>query len=567
VREPETTQSGVSNRVSAQRPRGRVGPGAEACLDPEIIGGYLRDASGRVGEAQALFRPESEAELAAVLRRAASRGEALTAVGSQTSTTASSVPCGGWLLSMEKLTRLLEVDSRRRRARAEAGILLGDFQRRVEDEGWLYPPDPTSRHECTLGASVACNASGARSFHYGPTRDWVHRLRVVLATGDVLDLTRGQVISGGEPHFEISHAAGDVTRVPVPVYREPIGAKHAAGYKSGPELDMIDLFIGSEGTLGVMSEVEAKLTLLPASVLSLLAFFPDPESALELVERSRRLRTAKRDVSPRCLEWLDCAALEIIGRRTPEIEVPGGARAAVFIEQECAAETDVGSPSEDELVERWAELLSDCGVLDLEAGGVLVARTAAQAERLHRARHAVPEDINDRAVRNGMPKLGTDLSVPDARLREMLELYRRASRDPRGLLRADEVQALFAELECAPPAGRQADDPAWDRAGLPAELNTVVFGHIGDSHLHVNFLPESAPGLALARAVYAHLTRAAIAAGGSPSAEHGIGKIKHAALRQLVGEGGVAEMRAVKRALDPSGCLGRGNLFPTTSPA
>ena len=549
----------------AQRPRGRVGAGAEPCLDRDIVGGYLSDASGRVGEASALFRPESEADLAAVLTRAASCGEAVTVVAAQTSTTASSVPCGGWLLSTEKLLRLLETDGPGRRARAEAGILLGAFQQRLESEGWLYPPDPTSRHECTLGASVACNASGARSLRYGATRDWVRRLRVVLATGDVLDVTRGQVVSGAAACFEIVHADGNVTRVPVPRYREPDGVKHAAGYKSGPELDIIDLFIGSEGTLGVVSEVEVALTALPGSVLCLLAFFADEDSALELVERSRRLGRTTREVSPRCLEWFDRAALEIIGRQTSEIAVPGDARVAIFIEQECGTEAEAGSPGEDELIERWAELLSDCGVLEAEVGGVLVARTAAQAERLHQARHAVPAGVNDTAARNGMPKLGTDLSVPDARLREMLELYRRASQDPRGLLGPEEVGALFAELDCPPPTSSASCDPAWDSAGLPAELPTVSFGHVGDNHLHVNFLPESAPALALARAAYEHLTRAAIAVGGSPSAEHGIGKIKHAALRQLVGDEGVAQMRAVKRALDPAGCLGRGNLFPTTS--
>jgi D-lactate dehydrogenase (cytochrome) len=553
--------------VLAQRPRGRVGPGAEPCFDGEIVGGYLSDASGRVGEASALFRPESEAELAAVLARAASRGETVTVVAAQTSTTASSVPCGGWLLSTEKFTRFLEVDGRQRRARAEAGILLGSFQERLEAEGWLYPPDPTSRHECTLGASVACNASGARSLRYGATRAWVCRLRLVLTTGEVLDLGRGQVTSGAASHFEVVHAGGGVTRVPVPRHREPGGVKHAAGYKSGPDLDMIDLFIGSEGTLGVVSEVEVELAALPGSVLCLLAFFPDEDSALELVERSRRLGRTTREVSPRCLEWFDRAALEIIGRRTPGIAIPDDARVAIYVEQECGREGEAVSLGEDELIERWAELLSSCGVLEPEIGGVLVARTAAQVERLHRARHAVPEDVNDTAVRNGMPKLGTDLSVPDARLREMLELYRRASRDPRGLLDSEEVRALFGELGRPPPADPSSDDPAWDSAGLPAELHTVTFGHVGDNHLHVNFLPESAPALALARSAYDHLTRAAIAVGGSPSAEHGIGKIKHAALCQLVGDEGVAQMRAVKRALDPAGCLGRGNLFPTTPPA
>jgi D-lactate dehydrogenase (cytochrome) len=137
-------------------------------------------------------------------------------------------------------------------------------------------------------------------------------------------------------------------------------------------------------------------------------------------------------------------------------------------------------------------------------------------------------------------------------MRELLALYERASREPWALLDAAGRAALLAELD--------AQDP--EQAGIPDQLDTVSFGHIGDNHLHVNFLPTSPAGLALARAVYAQLTRRAIALGGTPSAEHGIGKIKHAALRELVGAEGIEGMRRVKRALDPSGCLGRGNLFP-----
>ena len=532
-------------RVTTVRP---VAPRlVQPCRDPAVIAGYLGDASGRPGEADALWRPADEAELASVLAAASAAGERITVVAARTSTTAASVPRGGGLLSTEKLSRVLWIDGAAGRARAEAGVRLGDFQRAIERHGLFYPPDPTSRDDCTLGGSLACNASGARSFLYGPTRRWVTGMRVVLASGEVLDLARGQVVSRVGQGFEIVHADASVSCVPVPDYRLPRVPKHAGGYPAGtPELDLVDLFIGSEGTLGVVSEVEVAILPRPERVVALLACFPAERAGLELVERAREQGRGRGGVRPRCLEWLDAAALDLIRDRTPDLPLPADAACAVYGEQEYAASDD-----ETPLLERWHALLRECGALVDDPCGVQVADDERGIERFRAARHAVPVAVNERAARAGMPKLGTDLAVPDTGLREMWALYRCAADDPWGLLTAGERRALLADLG--------ARDRA--QAGLPRRLAVVAFGHIGDNHLHVNFLPESAAGLALARAVYAHLTRRAIGLGGSPSGEHGIGKIKRGALRECVGERGIAGMRAVKRVLDPAGCLGRGNLF------
>jgi len=234
----------------------------------------------------------------------------------------------------------------------------------------------------------------------------------------------------------------------------------------------------------------------------------------------------------------------------------------LFIEAEGYADTD----RNDELAKLWLERLTRAGALVEDPAGVVVAATATQREELRLARHAIPAGVNELATRNGMPKLGTDLAVPDSSLRVMLDLYHRASRDPRGLLKESEVRNLLDELSGGSREWSGTDGPSldegWRALGLPDRLEALSFGHIGDNHIHVNFLPKDAASLALARAVYAHLTRAAIAMGGSPSAEHGFGKIKHAALEEWIGRDGVLGMLAVKRALDPEGCLGRGNLFP-----
>lgn len=526
-----------------------MGHGAEPCQDATLIAGYLADASGRSGHAEALFRPESEADLAAVLRRASASGMPVTPVAARTSLTAGAVADGGWLLSLEKLTRFAGVDAEAASARAEPGVMLGALQREIESAGFLYPPDPTSRHECTLGGSVACNASGARSFRYGATRVWIRGLRVVLATGDVLALQRGDCAADAQGVFEVEGLDGEVRAVPGLAASPRVDVKNASGYLAGAGADLVDLFIGSEGTLGVISEIEVALVPLPQRVFGLLAFFDDEARALEAVERARAAGQGGGAVEPRCLEWFDAAALDLLrqaGASAP-VTIPDVALAAVFSEQECRDE----DLDEDRRAEAWLELLGECGALVDTPGGVLFARSEQERERLREARHAVPAGVNARAAANGMPKLGTDLAVPDAHAREMMDLYRHAGSDPRGLLSSTGLAELQARVDADPAAGP-----------LPTTLETVAFGHIGDNHLHLNFLPTNPAGLWLAQAVYAQLTRSAIRFGGTPSAEHGIGKIKHEGLRAFVGDAGVASMRAIKQALDPAGVLSRGNLFP-----
>jgi D-lactate dehydrogenase (cytochrome) len=459
--------------------------------DPAVLAGYLTDASNVPGTAEALVRPRSTAEVAEVVRHCQHHGIPLTVTAGRTSTTAAAVPQGGWLLSMEGLAEVLEIGEHR--ATAQAGVLLGDLQQQIEAAGRLYPPDPTSRHDCTLGASIACNASGARSFRYGPTRPWVAALEVVLPTGEVLEVREGDPIPADWP---------------VPSWREP-GVKTAAGY--APPRSLLDLFIGQEGTLGILTRATVKLTDLPDEVLGLLAFFPDRASALAFVDHARAATRADLHgpLSPRCLEYLDHHCLDLARDRVGG--VPDGARAALFCEQE--VEPGVGDEAH---LEAWLGALHEHGAL---ADDTLLAADDAGRARLHALRHAIPAGINERVVRNGMRKVGTDLAVPDAALAEMMDAYEQAP------------------------------------------LEHVLFGHVGDNHLHLNLLPKTPAELELAKRFYDDLARKAIALGGTVSAEHGIGKLKREQLAWMVGPDVLQQFRALKAHLDPKGILGRGNVF------
>ncbi|MBX2796542.1 MAG: FAD-binding oxidoreductase [Myxococcales bacterium] len=459
--------------------------------DPDVIAGYLSDASNVTGHAEALVRPGDAREVAEVVRHCQAQHIPLTVTAGRTSTTAAAVPEGGWLLSTEAMSRVLCIGHDH--ATAEAGVRLGEFQSAIEAQNRFYPPDPTSRHECTLGASIACNASGARTFRYGPSRAWVEGLQVVLPSGEIREVSRADEVPADWPTLRW----------------QPPATKTAAGYE--PPRSLLDLFVGQEGTLGIITRATVRLTDLPHGVFGVLAFFASRDDAVAFVEHTRSHARADRTgaLSPRCLEYLDAHCLDMARERAEG--VPDGAVAALFCEQEMH-----DGVSEEEHLEAWFDALTSCNAL---VDDTVLATDGTGQARLHALRHAIPAGINEAVVRNGMPKVGTDLAVPDGALRDMMDAY-----------------------EAAP-------------------LPHALFGHIGDNHLHLNLLPRTQGELTEARAFYDALARRAIAAGGTVSAEHGIGKLKRHQLGWMVGDDVLRQFQALKRHLDPAGILGRGNIL------
>jgi len=455
--------------------------------DQAIIEGYLSDASNTRGHAEALVRPRSAAEVSEVLSRCQASGTPVTVTAQRTSTTGAPVPSGGWLLSTERLDTIYGLDE------VGAGVMLGAYQSHVAAQGHLFPPDPTSRHECTVGAAIACNASGARSFRYGPTRPWITAVEVVLPDGRILPrVTRQTPIPSDWPDIG---------------WQEP-AVKTAAGYF--PADNLLDLMIGQEGTLGVITRAWTRLLPQPAGVLSLIAFFRGLEPCLAFVESARAgaarhgTAAAPGALAPRAIEFFDRHSLALVRSRVSDI--PDDAECALFIEIEHGGEPPL---------EAWWDALMDAGASE----DVIVAEDDQGRARLHAVRHAIPAGVNERVVANGMPKVGTDFSVPDSALREMMARY------------------------------------------AAVEMPHILFGHIGDNHLHLNLLPRSAGELAEARQMYKALARAAVALGGTVSAEHGIGKIKRGLLAEMIGPAQLARFRALKARLDPAWILGRGTLF------
>jgi D-lactate dehydrogenase (cytochrome) len=533
-----------------------------AKTDTGGIESFLADASNLAGgHAARVVFPETAEEVAAVLAEASRAGTPVTAAGAGTGVVGGRVPFGGVVLATGRLNKIGEIvrGDGGGRATAEAGVVLADFRRAVESRGLFYPPDPTE-WGCYLGGTVATNASGARTFKYGPTRRYVRRLKLALATGDVLDLRRGDICADSAGRLRFTLGGGREIDARLPSYRMPRTRKHAAGYFVEPRVDLIDLFVGSEGTLGVVCEVEAALLPKPERLLSGVVFFRDDESLFGFVSDARTLslqarRRGVRDspdadargsidagdspdagdlgdladargtLDARALEYFDRHSLDFLRAKHPAI--PAGAAGAVFFEQETT------EASEETLTQAWLTLLERRGAL-LDSSWF--ATGERDQERLREFRHQLPVLVNEWLARHGQRKVSTDMAVPAGAFPRMLGHYR---------------ETLEAR-----------------------RLRHVIFGHVGDSHVHVNILPRDDAEAATAREVYAQFIRRAVSLGGTISAEHGVGKLKRDYLRELYGDEHLREMAALKRAFDPACVLGRGNIFaeeflaaPTTGTA
>ncbi|HTS75690.1 MAG TPA: FAD-binding oxidoreductase [Bryobacteraceae bacterium] len=426
----------------------------------------ISDASYFPGHADQVLTPHDEAELLDILHRANENRIPATIMGALTGVTGAAVPRGGWAIS---LTRLNRIEIQPGRAIVGPGALLRDVQSAAEQSGQFYAPDPTE-NTSSIGGNIAANASGSRSYRFGATRNHVLALRVAQVGGEILQIRRGQP-------FDFD----------VPAIRLPRTTKHSAGYRLAPGMDFVDLFIGSEGTLGVVTQAELQLLPPRGERLSGVVFFKSEEAALDAVDRWR-------GANLNMIEYLDRASLELM-------DVPHAA--ALMIEQEGDAELDA--------------VLSVPGALEAESW---FAISAADRERFREFRHALPERCNDRIRRSGFMKLSTDYAVPLDKTREMLKIYRKMLEPP-----------------------------------------YVIFGHVGDAHLHINTFSDSPQRFERNQALMTELARAAVDLGGTVGAEHGLGKRKAHLLQIQYSPEEIEAMRAVKRRFDPHWRLGQGTLL------
>ena len=491
---------------------------------PDALENYLTDASNMPGgHAEKLFVPDNEHEITEILREANEKKISVTISGARTGTVGGAIPFGGYVISLERLNKIKRIDKNSMRAVVEPGVILADFQKAVEADGLFYPPDPTE-WSCQMGGTVATNASGARSFKYGATRRYVERLRVALADGDILPLTRGENRESESGIISLRVPGDKRIGIRTPSYKRPNVTKNVSGYFNEPGMDAIDLFVGSEGTLGVITEIGLSLLPKPQGFFSGIVFFRSDTDLMNFVYEAKTDSLAARmgkgnenvsgPIDASLIEYFDNKALSFIAEKFPE--TPVDMAGAIFFEQETNAE------NEDALLEGWNYLLERHHA-DIDRSWFTT--TEQDREKMRAFRHALPVSVNERVVRNKQKKIGTDMAVPDENFPAFLRFYKETL----------------------------------DASGI----DYVIFGHIGDCHLHANLLPNDDAEAERSRHLYGRFIAQALMLGGTISAEHGIGKLKSKYLNVMMGERYLNEMADLKRAFDPNGILGRGNMFGT----
>lgn len=479
--------------------------------DPDLLAAYRRDASGLVANPEAVARPRDEQDLDEIITAALKARMPITPVGGLSSTTGAPLAPCGLALDMRGLSGLVDLQPHPTRNDARIAIVrpgtnLAALQDQLAEAGWLYPPDPTSAPDCTVGGSVATNASGPRSFAYGSTRHWVAGVELCDGTGRRTWL------------------------------RRDYATKHALGY--GFVANPLDLVVGSEGSLGILRVLELTVIPKPAQVVGLWCSFADLEAALTWLNAARRLASrstynttipdgATASVGPAAttllaLEGFDAAALGILRRAAGAASLVGNSATAIYAELAPPADAETSA-----WLVRWLDAVATAG--GGEPLDVRPLHTPTQQALFTRLRHHLPATMNElgtTAAAAGGRKLSTDWAVPPERLGEMFAAVDQA--------------LVAAQLE---------------------HLTHVRYGHWGDGHPHHNLIAPDAATLTRLLPIIEALYDHARTLGGSFAAEHGIGKLKAAYWRRSLPAPILAAARAIKRALDPHELMAPGNFW------
>jgi D-lactate dehydrogenase (cytochrome) len=484
--------------------------------DIQDIQPYLIDEANYRGNCEKVYIVENKQEVATVLKAANTANTPITICGNHTSLTGSSVPLSGWVLSTERLNKIIEINVEGQYAIVEPAVTLGELQNALKSYGLFFPPDPTET-SCFIGGMVGTNASGARSFKYGSTRDFIQEIEIVLADGSIININRESRIKDSLFELKVPQKRTIAFNIPS-AYKLP-QVKNTVSYYIKDNMSVIDLFIGAEGTLGVITLLKVKVLPVPYNVISLVVFFEDVSESFLFLDKIRKqskesfTQKKENDVEARLIEFFDQKSLKLLSSKIPDI--PSSSKAAFWIEQECENESNYTA-----LISKWEEFLHICSI-PLES--IWFGADERDRAKIVDMRHLLPMLVNDQVRNNGMKKMGTDIAVPNS-----------------------EFEAYYN----------------W-AVGLVEEkgINYVAFGHFGNSHLHLNMLPYNSEQMVICQNIYASLCAEAVKLGGTFSAEHGVGKVKRDYLKLLLGDDNYKFIEKVKLQFDPQAVLGRETLF------
>ena len=444
-------------------------PPERILTSPEDLAVYGFDGTAALrAEATCVVLPETTEEIAAIVRFAASAKIPIVSRGSGTGLSGGSIPVpGGIVLCLVRMDRILELDEKNLTLFAEAGAITQQIADAADRASLLYPPDPGSMKISTIGGNVAENSGGLRGLKYGVTRDYVMGMEVVLASGEIVWLGNKCV-------------------------------KDVAGYS------MKDVFIGTEGTLGIITKVLLKLVPKPAAKATLLATFDRMDAAADTVSA---IIAAK--IIPCTLEFLDKVTIRCV-EDFAHVGLPLDAEAILLME------TDGHPTVVDEQAQQMEQIARQCG-----AASVKRAATAEEAAKLATARRSAFSAL----ARVAPTTILEDATVPRSELTKMIRFIQ--------------------------------------EVGTRHNLRIGTFGHMGDGNLHPTFLTDERNADEMARVEKAmhEIFDYALALGGTITGEHGVGLAKKAFLPRAIGDASLALMKQLKHTLDPHGILNPGKIF------
>jgi glycolate oxidase len=459
----EARQAAVAE-LKARFPAARLVVDDASALEP-----WGKDESDLPGyPPDAVVKVESAEEVRLVFEVATRHRVPVIPVGARSGKSGGSLAiAGGIAVSTERLNRILAISPDDLTARVEPGVVTGVFQAAVEAHGLFYPPDPNSLELCSLGGNVAENAGGPRALKYGVTREYVLGLTVVVPTGEILKLGRRSI-------------------------------KGVAGY------DLTALLVGSEGTLGIVTEMTLKLLPRPRHVATALVAFGSVGEAAVAVTR-----VLSNGIIPRCLELMDDVSLEAIARTAPG-RFPKEAGALLLVEADGNDEEQV-----------FGEMVRVADLCAKEARGeVTLAQNESQRREIWEIRRYL--SVNLKKVHP--LKLSEDVAVPRSAIPQMVE-------------RAKAV-------------------------GTRLGLTVATYGHAGDGNLHCNVLYDRPDEREKVDEAVAAILHAAVDLGGTITGEHGVGLTKRDFLTYEQGSEVVDLERRLKAVFDPLGLLNPGKIFP-----
>ncbi len=448
---------------------------AHVVCDGEALRHYGHDETeDLVFLPEVVVRPSSADEISRLLVWCNRRQIPVTPAGARTGLSGGALSVhGGLLLSTERMNRILHIDTDNLQVITQPGVITQVLQEAVEAVGLYYPPDPSSRGSCFIGGNLAENAGGPRAVKYGVTKDFVLDLEVVLADGSVIR-TGARTL------------------------------KNATGY------NLTQLMVGSEGTLGIITEAALKLVPAPAVKLLMLIPFNSAVNACRAVSAIFRA-----GITPSALEFMERDAIDYTLRYVDDVVLP------ITPELQAHLLVEVDGREEDTLWQQ-CERISET-VAALGAGEVLIAEDEAQKNQLWKLRRKVAEAVKANAVYKE-----EDTVVPRYQLPELLS----------------GVKQIGARYGFA----------------------SVCYGHAGDGNLHVNILrgilPDTLCQEELPKAI-AEIFTLTVSLGGTISGEHGIGLVQKEYLPIAVGQREIGLMRSIKKIFDPNGILNPGKLFPS----